>query len=318
MDTSKSFDNTLNFIVLIAVIVAVGYYLYQQARPALYPCEEPLEYRLGDVDERFALSDADVFRAALEAEAVWEDAIGRDLLRYNPDADFAVNFIFDERQEATIASLELNEEIEAKRDDFDALSQDLQNIGSSYDQELVTYQQMLANYQSDVASFNAEVEKWNKRGGAPEDVFDELRDDQKKLANRFKELEQQRARVNSLAGQSQQVASQANLVADALNQDVNTFNSLFGGEREFDQGVFTGQEVNIFQFKAHEDLRLVLAHEFGHALGMGHVGDPTAIMYFLMKDQEILMPKPQAADLAALTAACAFDEKPTFKELFGF
>jgi predicted Zn-dependent protease len=48
----------------------------------------------------------------------------------------------------------------------------------------------------------------------------------------------------------------------------------------------------------------VLAHEFGHALGLDHVEDPQAIMYYLMDKQNIKDLKLTTDDINALKKGC--------------
>ncbi len=40
-----------------------------------------------------------------------------------------------------------------------------------------------------------------------------------------------------------------------------------------------GAQIAVFSFRDVDDLVLVLAHEMGHALGLGHAEDPAAVMY---------------------------------------
>ena len=105
-----------------------------------------------------------------------------------------------------------------------------------------------------------------------------------------------------------QKIQQLNLQVDELNQlnqridsSVKSFNQRFQ-PRLFDKGSFNGKQINIYEFESIEDLRLTLAHEFGHALGLKHNQDPQALMYPVMKEQHIQNFRLSAADLALLQA----------------
>ena len=66
--------------------------------------------------------------------------------------------------------------------------------------------------------------------------------------------------------------------------------------------MFNGREIHIYEFESKEDLRLTLAHEFGHALGMKHHNDPKALMYPMLEEQDMQHFRLQSADIALFNA----------------
>jgi len=82
---------------------------------------------------------------------------------------------------------------------------------------------------------------------------------------------------------------------------VDHFNSRFQ-PRQFDKGVFDGKTINIYEFASDEDLRVTIAHELGHALGLAHNNDPKALMYPMMKEQDLKNFRLTTADLAMLNS----------------
>lgn len=99
-----------------------------------------------------------------------------------------------------------------------------------------------------------------------------------------------------------QIASYNERVA-ALNAAAARYNQTVG--HSFEEGKFIrdteGERIEVFEFIDTNQLERVLAHEFGHALGLDHNTDPKAIMYAKNESGGLT---PTAADLAALRTLC--------------
>ena len=270
-----------------------------------HPCVTPLEYSIGRFDKQFGLERSE-FRSLLsEAEAVWEDELESELFRYNPDADFHVNLIFDERQKRSEAAGRIRDELnqlassheEALRQ-YRALKQRLEELRPAYNRLRDEYEQKLATYNNDVS-------RWNERGGAPPDKREELEGRRVELSEMRDNLQQRTDTINAVTNKINRIAEQNQSIVREYESTRNTFSQQFGGGREFEQGQATGSEINIYQYNTKKDLRLVLAHELGHALGITHVEQPTALMYYLMKDQQLDPIKLTEADREALARVCS-------------
>lgn len=80
----------------IIFFFSFGSYWYQTTA---HICPTPIHYHLGEIDKRFDLDQETAKSAATRAEQLWENAIGKDLFDYDESASFAINFIYDERQQ---------------------------------------------------------------------------------------------------------------------------------------------------------------------------------------------------------------------------
>jgi predicted Zn-dependent protease len=74
----------------------------------------------------------------------------------------------------------------------------------------------------------------------------------------------------------------------------------------FHKGEYQGNAITIYQFYDTADLALVLAHELGHALGLGHIDDPSAVMHAVMGEQDLTPLRLTPGDVHALRSVCGW------------
>ncbi len=270
------------------------------------PCAKPFEYSIGTVDPRFGIDLARFLTITQEAEKTWEDQSGKDLFEYNPNAEFKINLIFDERQAQSNEADKLEEDLQKLEASHNKITGQYENLSGTYAQKMARYNSDAAAYEKKLKDYNKDVENWNKSDRTDEDDYEKLQKEKKELANLYKKLEQERAEVNQLAGKTNKLVSQENNIVSEYNANVSTYKNKYGGEREFEKGVYDGKEINLYQFKEDADLRMTLIHELGHSLGIGHLENTQSIMYYLLGDQNMENPKLSEEDLGALKTVCKF------------
>ena len=67
------------------------------------PCESPITYTIGRVDEGFGLSEEKLLSSINEAAAIWSEPIGKPLFTQSAQGKVTINLIYDDRQKTTQA-----------------------------------------------------------------------------------------------------------------------------------------------------------------------------------------------------------------------
>ena len=268
--------------VSVVVAIALGYFLLAPA-----PCETPLPYKLGTIDPSFSITEAQAKVALSDAEAIWEEGVGEDMFVYDPEATLTVNFVYDDRQARTDEERTAREELSTKRNVSNGIQREYEGKVASYEERKAAYDTVQREYEKDLAAYNEEVEKWNERGGAPEDVYDELHQERARLQEIEQELNEEVGVLNELIEGLNELSVQGEALVNTYNAAVEAYNATFNAGREFTQGDYQNNQIHIYEYSSGEELRLVLAHELGHALSLDHVEGPQSIMYYFMGEQDL-------------------------------
>jgi len=270
------------------------------------PCKEPITYRLGNVDERFNLTREEFRTAVNMAAAMWGKPFNRDLFREDPDGVIEINLLYDCRQEATDRLKKLNYKIDRSKGSYEELKSRLENLKAEYEQKKAGLNSDFDAYNAKVNAFNTETESWNRRGGTPQSIHmrlmkekDELITSSDDLHTRQEEMKALVDTINSIVVVLNEIASNNNL---NLVDQQNIGNTL---GREFCEGLYEYKKgkrsITIYQYDNEYRLVRVLAHEFGHALGLNHSKSAEAVMHPLIQSDSLAL---AADDIAALKGYC--------------
>lgn len=285
--------------LVVALIISGGYWY----RTTATICPVPLSYRIGELNDSFSLSEAEAREHLLAAEAQWEDAVNRDLFTYDDSAQFTVNFIFDERQEQANEEARERKYLDSLLAENEELFAAVDIAKQEFDKLNRTYQDRADVYGKRLAKYNETVLNYNDKGGAPAEVYAELEEERVALDAEASALTKMVNELNSLATKLNRLSAEGDKLVDTYNDDVREYNKTYGKSEEFTQGDYQGNSINVYSFSNDNELRAVLLHEFGHALGIDHVEASSSVMYYLLEDTGVV-PRFTASDLSAFYETC--------------
>ena len=278
----KTLRPFLYYVAPIAILgllahVALGNPNLETLNPFREACAEPVTYAITGYDERFGISEEDFAAAVAEAAALWNDSSGMTVLAEGIEPDVTIGLLYDERQRA----VELGESIGGEQDAYDTLREEVDRLSERFVTERTAHEAKAKAFERDVREYEQDVEMWNARGGAPLAEYEKLEERKESLERRRVALARSVDELNALADTVQARVAELNALAETTNRKVNTYNKALG--HDFDQGNYVedenGKRITIFTFEDEMELKRVLAHEFGHALDIGHVEDAGSIMY---------------------------------------
>lgn len=261
---------------------------------------QPLKYRIAFIDPRFQLSKEQLIEVSQQAAEIWHKETGKTYFSYDSEAQLAINLIYDdhqiiksEQQENLNALLQKQEQWRIKNEEIILNKQEIDQLSSDLNKKKISLKAEFEHYQRDVAHFNQGEHRYS--------LADELKERQNQLQQISGNLQNE---SNNLNFRIQML----NKKIKELNQeqsDLTTLMTQFKLEQKasiqiFHKGLFSQNQIQIYGYASLNDLRLTLAHEFGHALGLKHTTDPKSLMYPRLKEQDIHNFKLTDSDLELL------------------
>ncbi|MGZ3648695.1 MAG: matrixin family metalloprotease [Syntrophales bacterium] len=299
----SSGKSSLRVYFLLITLIAVVIVYYRMPRP----CQEPLTYHIGTVDAKFGLSRQEFADAAGRAAAVWGKQYARALFREESNGKIEVNLVYDYRQEAADKLKKLHYAIGTTKSTYDDMKVRFENLKAEYESKSAVFASDSKAYNRRIGAYNAEIEAGRQRGAVTEAVYRRLTAETGELNNMRGNLQVRQEGLRQIADILNSMTVVINDIAANYNLDV--VKSQDTGKRlgsEFCGGDYVSkdgkQAITIYQFDDGNRLVRVLAHEFGHALGLKHNDNPKAIMYRLMQSDSLNLAPD---DIAALKERCS-------------
>lgn len=279
--------------------------------PKIGKCQLPINYYIGDVDSRFGITKEQAISASKKAEEMWEKTLGIDMFEYMPGVGIPISLTYDERQAETDYLKSQFTDLTDKKERYDYLRLEYDSLVSNMNKSRENFESSKNLYESFLTKFNKESEQfdkdkmsyekdvthWNSVGVISEEEYKalqaegirlravaaDLNADYEDLKGIYKQLEEAKDSFNMIVGKVNAVAGLVNQTAESLNEKVGEYNHLTEGRDEFVTGYYkrssTEQSIDVFQFESYDELVLIIAHELGHSLGIGHATTEKSIMY---------------------------------------
>lgn len=289
------------------------------AEGSAVPCQVPLSWRVGRVDPGFRVSRADVAAAVSRAAALWHTVTGRTLFRRDPRNGIPIDLEYGRRQSDLQDHVRSREAVESLQEELRATRQQLRKRGARLQAERERLARRQEALNRRVSRYNRRAERLNSGQGATRTEVRELqrtrreleseRDEIESLRREIEERERRlrqdqqefRRRIGEFEGRVEELASEprpAPTIAGYYNEKVTTLSD--------GRVSVSDRSITVFRFADREALARIIAHEFGHALGLGHGGDSTSVMAETAVDDAgrggILSVTP--SDLEMLRARC--------------
>ena len=245
-----------------------------------HPFDTRLRYRIAEVDPRFKLSPEQVQSITQQATQIWKEGTGQDYFVYDPNAQLEIHLIYDQRQSDSEQSREHLSQLESNQQTWVDKKKRLDQV----EQDLLWSKQLLDQKKQQL---DQQIQQFNQEQQFAQQNPDQFRQRKETLQQNVQILQLEISQYNQKIAQLNGQIGELNALDQQLDASVQQYKQRFQPHM-FHKGLFNGKQILIYEFESEADLRLTLAHELGHALGLAHNDDPKALMYPIMKDQDLL------------------------------
>lgn len=286
------------------------------------PCGIPVHFTLAEVDPGFGFDRETVMTALVEAANLWQDASGPILFLESDHAlAMQVSLLYDVRQQAANTRRSLRGGLERDRGRFEDDEAMLLRWGERIEASREAHDRATGVLAARARAHEREVAAWNAGRGERTDARRQtLETESALLRDELADLERAGLSLNADIDAYNRRAADLRQRADDFHSRVARYNDA-SSDSPVESGRYSyapgeGRRIEVYRAEGYDELMLVLAHELGHALGIGHVNEPGAVMHAMLHDGGLLQPgraRPlelSAADRAALVGICGTRLRP--------
>ena len=282
-------------ISMVLLIIIIGLFSgnnsasYSGDRNIANPCQSPLTFSIGDIDDRFGITESDVRSAIKNVVEVWSDAAGMPVATFAEDGEIKIHLIYDEQQQLTDRERQFRNRLQMREYQINSLENNYQASVKRFEERNEEYQRESELVQQAMTQLNDWIQQINSQGGFNNEQLEVLKERREGIDRMSERMEQAGAVITAKVDEINAQLRQVNRMVEEKNELIQEYNRTFSGTRRFTQGSYerTGDRrwISVFQFANLEEMKLVIAHEVGHALGLDHVDNPASVMHQLMGQQ---------------------------------
>lgn len=270
--------------------------------------DEPVTFRIDSIDARFGVTEQQVKKVFEEGAEAWSSAAGRTLAVYEEEGAIPIRLIYDDRQKLVDSEFTFREQINNEEIRIENLETEFHRDSTKYEQRLNLYKNSVQSTQDKIDKLNEWVQQKNEVGGLQEEEVTEFDRRKRKVDHLEQQLNREDRELKSLADQLNRKIDRLNRRVKEKNKLIDQYNEMYSGNQKITQGTFgqmeNQQAISIHQFSELDELRLVLTHELGHALGLDHVNNPQSVMYHEMTVQPRVSLTLTEEDMDAIHRLC--------------
>jgi|GEM_PF-594882 len=271
-------------------------------------CVQTITWKIGSVDARFDMDNDSLKSIVQSVSDLWSEAAGYPVIAYDPDGEVELNLYYTDQQQYTEDEQQLSDKINRLRQSYYSMNLMYQRQENLFENEQAEFNNKQAEYNAAVEMYNQTLSRIQTTGVRSRELDEQLKKLRREVEIKEKGLSATRQDLQELDIELQNLSDRLNRRADNFNELVYQYKKRFSGWKTFYQGVYLNvagkRKINVYQFDDVGKLKLVLAHEFGHALGLKHVGNPKSVMYYLTDRQNTANLQLSEEDIREIQFRC--------------